>query len=316
MAGDASLAAEFAAAYDDAARVALAAVGDLVDAFSTCGRLTAASLANHGRAENRSMISGRTVFDRRSLRAGYVAVLPCSLPSVPRRRPVRPARLGELDPRPGRGLRLAGRRHRSAARRRGLPGAPPASRSPTSRAYCDSAIRSFDQLRSPEVPIAVEVTERLAVRCRAVADQCAVAGPRLRRLRRPRRRAARRHPRPGPRPGPRRGGHPGHRHRARRVHRRRHRRRRRGAQRRPHRRRRSAAAPDHRHAADAGLDLRRSPAARGRRLARRTARARGLPPGPRHRRLGVRRRAAGPGRPAAGDRSQPPTVRPAGPARV
>ena len=81
MAGDASIAEEFAAAYDDAAASCLAAVGDLVDAFSTCGRLTAACLANHGHAENRSLISGRTVFNGTPCVAGYVAVLSCSLPS-------------------------------------------------------------------------------------------------------------------------------------------------------------------------------------------------------------------------------------------
>ena len=41
-------------------------------------------------------------------------------------------------------------------------------------AYCSSAIRSFSLLRSPEVPVAVEVTSGLADRCRAVGDQCAV----------------------------------------------------------------------------------------------------------------------------------------------
>ena len=81
MAGDASIAEEFASAYDEAAASALAAVGDLVDAFSACGRITAASLTNHGHAENRSVISGRTVFTGTPCVAGYVAVLPCSLPS-------------------------------------------------------------------------------------------------------------------------------------------------------------------------------------------------------------------------------------------
>ena len=81
MAGDASIAEEFASAYDDAASSCLAAVGDLVDAFTTCGRLTAACLANHGHAENRSLISGRTVFTGTPCVAGYVSVLPCSLPS-------------------------------------------------------------------------------------------------------------------------------------------------------------------------------------------------------------------------------------------
>ena len=84
IAGDASMAADFAAAYDDAAASALAAIGDLVDAFSTCGRLTSASLTNHGHAENRSLISGRTVFDGTPCVAGYLAVLPCSLPSSDR----------------------------------------------------------------------------------------------------------------------------------------------------------------------------------------------------------------------------------------
>src|SRR6185436_2432747 len=60
MAGDASTAEEFASA------------GDLVDAFTTCGRLTAACLANHGHAENRSLISGRTVFTGTPCVAGYV----------------------------------------------------------------------------------------------------------------------------------------------------------------------------------------------------------------------------------------------------
>ena len=118
MAGDASIAEEFASAYDDAASSCLAAVGDLVDAFTTCGRLTAACLANHGHAENRSLISGRTVFTATPCVAGYVSVLSCSLPSsLGGDRSGLPA-VGVVDPRPGRGLRLAGRRHRPAARRR------------------------------------------------------------------------------------------------------------------------------------------------------------------------------------------------------
>ena len=173
MAGDASLAAEFASAYDEAAQSALAAIGDLVDAFSTCGRLTAASLENHGHAENRSVISGRTVFDGTPCVAGYVAVLPCSLPS---------SLGGDLGGLPGWAswildqvegfvwpdadtdlLREAAACWRSAS----LQVADLA-------AYCTTAIRSFSNLRSPEVPIAIEVTESMAARCQAVADQCGV----------------------------------------------------------------------------------------------------------------------------------------------
>ena len=173
MAGDASLAAEFASAYDEAAQSALAAIGDLVDAFSACGRLTAASLENHGHAENRSVISGRTVFDGTPCVAGYVAVLPCSLPS---------SLGGDLGGLPGWAswildqvegfvwpdadtdlLREAAACWRSAS-----------VQVADLAAYCTTAIRSFTNLRSPEVPIAIEVTESMAARCQAVADQCGV----------------------------------------------------------------------------------------------------------------------------------------------
>ena len=173
MAGDASLASEFAAAYDEAAEAALAAIGDLVDAFSACGRLTSASLANHGHAENRSVISGRTVFEGAPCVAGYVAVLPCSLPS---------SLGGDLAGLPDWAswildqvegfvwpdadtdlLREAASCWRSASHQVG-----------DLSAYCRTAIRSFNRLRSPEVPVAIEVTESMANRCRAVADQCAV----------------------------------------------------------------------------------------------------------------------------------------------
>ena len=173
MAGDASIAEEFASAYDDAAALCLAAVGDLVDAFTTCGRLTEACLANHGHAENRSLISGRTVFNGTTCVAGYVAVLSCSLPS---------SLGGDLSGLPSWAswildqiegfvwpdadtdrLRAAASAWRAASFEvAGLAG------------YCSSAIGSFSQLRSPEVPVAVEVTSGLGDRCRAVGDQCAV----------------------------------------------------------------------------------------------------------------------------------------------
>jgi hypothetical protein len=173
MAGDASVSADFAAAYDDAALSALAAVGDLVEAFSACGRLTSATLTNHGHAENHSLISGRTVFTSTPCVAGYVAVLPCSLPS---------SLGGDLGGMPGWAswildrvegfvwpdadvprLREAASAWRDASYQvAGLP------------SYCSTAVRSFSLLRSPELPIAIEVTQSLATRCESVAEQCAV----------------------------------------------------------------------------------------------------------------------------------------------
>jgi hypothetical protein len=171
MAGDASIAEEFAAAYDDAARGALYAIGDLVDAFATCGRLTAATLANHGHAENRSVISGRTVFDGHGGCAGMVAVLPCVLP---------PALGSDLSGVPSWAgwildqvegfvwpdadtdrLRTAASCWRAAS-----------SQVDGLSSYCDAAVRNLHTQRSPEIPIAVEVSARLGSRCQAVAEQC------------------------------------------------------------------------------------------------------------------------------------------------
>jgi hypothetical protein len=173
MAGDASVASEFAAAYDEAASAALAAVGDLVDAFSACGRLTTASLDNHGHAENRSVISGRTVFTGAPCVAGYVAVLPCSLPS---------SLGGDLGGIPSWAAWILDQvegfvwpdadtallREAAAAWRAASYQVADLS------AYCATAIRSWSPLRSPELPIATEVAESVAARCHAVADQCAV----------------------------------------------------------------------------------------------------------------------------------------------
>ena len=173
MAGDASLASDFAAAYDQAAASALAAVGDLVDAFSACGRLTSATLANHGHAENRSVISGRTVFTDTPCEAGYVAVLPCSLPS---------SLGGDSAGLPSWAAWILDQVEgfiwpdADVARLREAASAWRAASHQVAdlSSYCATAVRSFSVLRSPELPIAVEVTESVASRCHRVADQCAV----------------------------------------------------------------------------------------------------------------------------------------------
>ena len=84
MAGDASTSADFAATYDDAADSAVGALEDLVEAFTTVGRLTRASLANHHRAEQRSILPGAVVFDGAALpdEDTYAAVLPATPPSA------------------------------------------------------------------------------------------------------------------------------------------------------------------------------------------------------------------------------------------
>jgi hypothetical protein len=173
MAGDASLAADFAAAYDDAAASALAAVGDLVDAFSACGRLTSATLANHGRAENHSVISGRTVFTGPPCEAGYIAVLSCSLPS---------SLGGDLSSLPSWASWILDRVEgfvwpdADVARLRDAASAwrDASHQVADLSSYCATAVRSFSLLRSPELTIAIEVTESLAARCRSVGDQCSI----------------------------------------------------------------------------------------------------------------------------------------------
>ena len=122
---------------------------------------------------NRSVISGRTVFTGAPCVAGYVAVLPCSLPtSLGGDAGGIPAwaawLLDQVE-----GFVWPGRRHVPPARgcfglaRRLLPGGRPVG----VLLDGDPLLRS---LRSPELPIATEVTESLAARRRAVADQCAV----------------------------------------------------------------------------------------------------------------------------------------------
>lgn len=82
MAGDASLAGEFATAYDEAARETLGGLRDLVDAFATCGRLSSVSWRNHRVAEDRSVFAGSVVYDGGMPPDAYVTALPVTPPSA------------------------------------------------------------------------------------------------------------------------------------------------------------------------------------------------------------------------------------------
>ena len=83
MAGDSSASADFAETYDAAAADAVGALADVVEAFTTLGRLTCASLANHSSAEERSVLPGTAVSTDVPLPDGlYASVLPASVPSA------------------------------------------------------------------------------------------------------------------------------------------------------------------------------------------------------------------------------------------
>jgi hypothetical protein len=171
MAGDSSVSADFASAYDAAASAALSALVGLVDGFAACGRLAATSLDNHGRAESHAVLSGRTVWTGASCVSGLVAVLPASLPSA----------LGSdsgsvpdwaawvLDHVEGfvwpdaaaPTLRAAAAAWRAAA-----------DSVDDHALSCATATSALDRLRAPEVPVALAVTADMARRCRTVADAC------------------------------------------------------------------------------------------------------------------------------------------------
>ncbi|MXG91921.1 hypothetical protein [Nocardioides flavescens] len=172
MAGDSSIAADFAEAYDDAAQLALDAVADLVDAFATCARLTRVTAGNHARAEARSVLSGRTVYEGHTPLQGFVSVLPTTVPS---------ALGGDWTALPGwvgwvldqvegfvwpdadvdRLRDVAAGWRAASAQCVGLVSS------------CESAADSLSLTLSPEIPVALDVTGRLARRCQLLSDQCA-----------------------------------------------------------------------------------------------------------------------------------------------
>lgn len=175
MAGDDSTSQEFAAAYDEAAREALASLADLVDACAGLGHLTHASVRNHVYANLRSIMGGATVYDGGLLPDvgddfGYVTVLPATPPTA----------LGATGSSlpdgvswildhiegfvwPGADvarLRAAAQAWRDAAN--GLDDL---------LSCCDSAVRGFWGERSPEIPLAIDATHDLRSSVRDLAAQ-------------------------------------------------------------------------------------------------------------------------------------------------
>ncbi len=172
MAGDDATSAEFAAAYDETATDALGALGDLVDAFASLGRLTTRSLANHREAEARSVTAGRVVVDGSAVPTGsYVSVLSVSPPSA----------LGGDSP------HLSGEVAWILDRIQGFlwPNADTSLLRDAAHVwrtaaddvdrlttYCDAAASGLDAQRSPEVPIALAAIADVAGAVRELAGHC------------------------------------------------------------------------------------------------------------------------------------------------
>ncbi|MFC4782857.1 RNase A-like domain-containing protein [Nocardioides sp. MAHUQ-72] len=177
MAGDDSTSQEFATAYDESAREAVAALADLVGSFTGLGHLTHAALTNHVRAEVRSVAAGSAVYDGGVLPdvgddRGYVVVLPSTPPtSLGATEPGLPWKVGWILDHlegfvwPGADvdrLRSAAAAWRAAAD--GLVGL---------ETHCDSAMRGFWRERSPEIPLAIDATHELRSTVRDLSAQYA-----------------------------------------------------------------------------------------------------------------------------------------------
>ncbi len=180
MAGDDATSQEFATAYDEGARAAVVSLAELVDAFTGLGHLTATSLANHVRAERRSILVGAGVYEGDSLPdvgddSGYVTVLPLTPPtSLGADSPALPDKVGWILDHiegfvwPGADvdrLRAAESTWASAA-----------AALDDLLTCCDSAIRGFWGERSPEIPLAIDATHELRSSIRGLADQLASLG--------------------------------------------------------------------------------------------------------------------------------------------
>lgn len=173
MAGDDASAAEFAAAYDEAAGEALSALAELVGSFGSLGHLAHASLANHLAAEIAS--GGRSVSAPPTRADDSVGVLV----SVP------PTSLGGDSPAlPGPVSwvldQIEGFVWPDADTER-LRAAADAWRTSASSvsvltAYCDRALADLADEQSPEVPLAIATTRDLRARVDTLGDQLAAIG--------------------------------------------------------------------------------------------------------------------------------------------
>jgi hypothetical protein len=180
MAGHDPVAAEFAAAYDDAATEALAGYADLVTALANLGHLTEASLARHLDAERASFVPGSVVYDGGSLVPGtYASVLRATPPAAlgtDATSLASPAQEWVLDQLEGiflpsgdpGALRAAAQSWRTAAT--GLT---------SLTGYADTATRGLEQQLSPEIPLALDAVADLsagiadlAAQYAALADAC------------------------------------------------------------------------------------------------------------------------------------------------
>lgn len=177
MAGDDSIAGSFARDYDAAAGEAVVGLADVVGAFATLGRLTESSLANHADAEARSILPGAVVVSSclDPPASTYAAVLGATPPSSRGGDPpmLTAQEAWILDRIEGfvwpdadtdRLRDAAGVWHRSAGRLDTLAGT------------CRIAGHALATQRSPEIPLALTVTDDLADTIRDLAASCAALG--------------------------------------------------------------------------------------------------------------------------------------------
>ncbi|HEX6151110.1 RNase A-like domain-containing protein [Nocardioides sp.] len=173
MAGDDGSAADFAEAYDGTATEAMAAIADVVTAFTTMHRLTSDSVSNHRRAEERSILPGGVAPTdcRAAPTDADRVVLPAAPPSSLGGDPpvLTPQEAWVLDQIEGfvwpdadvDRLRQAAHTWRTAAT--GLDEAA---------SYCGLAAEALDTQRSPEIPLARSAATDLRATIRALASSC------------------------------------------------------------------------------------------------------------------------------------------------
>jgi hypothetical protein len=174
MAGNDSTAEDFASAYDAAARSTVAALTPLVGSFGSLARMTEASLANHAHAERESVLPAwsRSVDARAPGAVGVIGVRLAAPPSA----------LGASDTPPGGAAGMVldllqdvfwpnadTDRVRSAA----TVWRSAAAQVRVLTAHCDAARWALDDERSPEIPVALSVTDQVRDRSDALADQLA-----------------------------------------------------------------------------------------------------------------------------------------------